>query len=140
MLGAALGISASQYIDSVVAPAVADLNVQHSFAPVGLCLFNQFVATDSFAALPVEYFALQRSSRCNGGAMAAASGNYEKVGKKRKSHLVGIQRVQRRSCTKDHGIICRLLEICRCTFCALKDLSQNRSLEVSCFWMFVVFE
>lgn len=74
MLGAALGVSASQYIESVVLPAVSDLNVQHAFAPVGLCLFSQFVATESFAPLPAQFWTLQRSSRCNGGAMAAASG------------------------------------------------------------------
>ncbi len=75
MLGAALGMTPDAYIAAFVLPIVEELNVQHSFAPVGLCLLSQFVAKESFAPLPGEFSDLQRSSRCNGGAMAAASGH-----------------------------------------------------------------
>lgn len=76
-IGAAMDLSADQYVEAVSSGPLAFYTTRHTLAPLGECLLHPLpgavAGMERFSPLPPAYRAAQVQARCNGGAQAAAS-------------------------------------------------------------------
>lgn len=74
LIGKAMHMTPSQWVNSVTDAAVAQYMWQHLTAALGSCLLHPLPYTkDGFPPLPPAYQDMQIRARCNGGSMALTS-------------------------------------------------------------------